>query len=140
MKGFCFFMSYPITTLQQILKTCLKLLYGLILAVLVFAFMMLPETLISETIASEGLAYHPVNSHQEISGISRLIENAESTCNRSPASNNAAADWHFHLKFPLLGSALQNDIGKPPAQADPRLHMVLRKLANETSLLPAAMQ
>ena len=106
-------MSFPILTFQKILKACLKLLYGLIFAVLVFAFMMLPETLISETIASEGLAYYPVNSHQEISGISRPIENAESTCNRTPASNNAAADWHFHLKFPFLGGALQNDIAKP---------------------------
>ena len=95
MKGFCFFMSFPIFPLQQILKTCLKLLYSLSFAVLVFAFMMLSETLILETIASQGLAYHPVNSHQEISGISRPIENAESTCNRSPASNNARADWHF---------------------------------------------
>ena len=70
MKGFCFFMSFPIFSLQQILKTCLKLLYGLSFAVLVFVSMMLPENLISETIASEGLAYHPVDSHQEISGIS----------------------------------------------------------------------
>ena len=66
MKGFCFFMSYPISTFQQLLKTCLKLLYGLIFAVLVFAFMILPETLISETTTS---AAHPVNAHLEVSGI-----------------------------------------------------------------------
>ena len=129
MKGFCFFMSYPISTLQQILKTCLKLLYGLSFAVLVFAFMMLPETLISETIADEGLAYHPVNAHQEISGISRPIENAESTYQISPASNNASADWRFHLKFSFLGGALQTDIAKPLARADPRLYMVLQKIS-----------
>ena len=76
MKGFCFFMSYPISTFQQLLKTCLKLLYGLIFAVLVFAFMILPETLISETLISEtipsaALVYHPVNAHLEVSGIAR---------------------------------------------------------------------
>ena len=69
MKGFCFFMSYPISTFQQLLKTCLKLLYGLIFAVLVFAFMILPETLISETTNSAALVYHPVNAHLEVSGI-----------------------------------------------------------------------
>ena len=78
MNGFCFFMSYPISTFQQLLKTCLKLLYGLIFAVLVFAFMILPETLISETLISETLisetttsAAHPVNAHLEVSGIAR---------------------------------------------------------------------
>ena len=73
MKGFCFFMSYPISTFQQLLKTCLKLLYGLIFAVLVFAFMILPETLISETLISETTtsAAHPVNAHMEVSGIAR---------------------------------------------------------------------
>ena len=76
MKGFCFFMSYPISTFQQLLKTCLKLLYGLIFAVLVFAFMILPETLISlisETTKqySAALVYHPVNAHLEVSGIAR---------------------------------------------------------------------
>lgn len=73
MKGFCFFMSYPISTFQQLLKTCLKLLYGLIFAVLVFAFMILPETLISETLISETTtsAAHPVNAHLEVSGIAR---------------------------------------------------------------------
>ena len=81
MKGFCFFMSYPISTFQQLLKTCLKLLYGLIFAVLVFAFMILPETLISETLISEtlisetttsaALVYHPVSAHLEVSGIAR---------------------------------------------------------------------
>ena len=78
MKGFCFFMSYPISTFQQLLKTCLKLLYGLIFAVLVFAFMILPETLISETLISETTtsAAHPVNAHLEVSGISRPTENA----------------------------------------------------------------
>ena len=73
MKGFCFFMSYPISTFQQLLKTCLKLLYGLIFAVLVFAFMILPETLISETLISETItsAAHPFNAHLEVSGIAR---------------------------------------------------------------------
>ena len=73
MKGFCFFMSYPISTFQQLLKTCLKLLYGLIFAVLVFAFMILPETLISETLISETTtsAAHPVNAHLEVYGIAR---------------------------------------------------------------------
>lgn len=73
MKGFCFFMSYPISTFQQLLKTCLKLLYGLIFAVLVFAFMILPETLISETLISETTtsAAHPVNAHLEVSEIAR---------------------------------------------------------------------
>ena len=73
MKGFCFFMSYPISTFQQLLKTCLKLLYGLIFAVLVFAVMILPETLISETLISETTtsAAHPVNAHLEVSGIAR---------------------------------------------------------------------
>ena len=73
MKGFCFFMSYPISTFQQLLKTCLKLLYGLIFAVLVFAFVILPETLISETLISETTtsAAHPVNAHLEVSGIAR---------------------------------------------------------------------
>lgn len=73
MKGFCFFMSYPISTFQQLLKTCLKLLYGLIFAVLVFAFMILPETLMSETLISETTtsAAHPVNAHLEVSGIAR---------------------------------------------------------------------
>ena len=73
MKGFCFFMSYPISTFQQLLKTCLKLLYGLIFAVLVFAFMILPETLILETLISETTtsAAHPVNAHLEVSGIAR---------------------------------------------------------------------
>ena len=76
MKGCCFFMSYPISTFQQLLKTCLKLLYGLIFAVLVFAFMILPETLISETLISEtttsaALVYHPVSAHLEVSGIAR---------------------------------------------------------------------
>ena len=71
MKGFCFFMSYPISTFQQLLKTCLKLLYGLIFAVLVFAFMILPETLISETTTSAALVYHPVSAHLEVSGIAR---------------------------------------------------------------------
>ena len=73
MNGFCFFMSYPISTFQQLLKTCLKLLYGLIFAVLVFAFMILPETLISETLISETTtsAAHPVNAHLEVSGIAR---------------------------------------------------------------------
>ena len=73
MKGFCFFMSNPISTFQQLLKTCLKLLYGLIFAVLVFAFMILPETLISETLISETTtsAAHPVNAHLEVSGIAR---------------------------------------------------------------------
>ena len=73
MKGCCFFMSYPISTFQQLLKTCLKLLYGLIFAVLVFAFMILPETLISETLISETTtsAAHPVNAHLEVSGIAR---------------------------------------------------------------------
>jgi hypothetical protein len=61
-------MSYPISTFQQLLKTCLKLLYGLIFAVLVFAVMILPETLISETTTS---AAHPVNAHLEVSGIAR---------------------------------------------------------------------
>jgi hypothetical protein len=66
-------MSYPIFTFQQLLKTCLKLLYGLIFAVLVFAFMILPETLISETLISETTtsAAHPVNAHLEVSGIAR---------------------------------------------------------------------
>ena len=76
MKGFCFFMSNPISTFQQLLKTCLKLLYGLIFAVLVFAFMILPESLISESLISEtttpaALVYHPVNAHLEVSGIAR---------------------------------------------------------------------
>ena len=76
MKGFCFFMSYPISTFQQLLKTCLKLLYGLIFAVLVFAFMILPESLISELLISEtttpaALVYHPVEAHLEVSGIAR---------------------------------------------------------------------
>ena len=73
MKGFCFFMSYPISTFQQLLKTCLKLLYGMIFAVLEFAFMILPETLISETLISETTtsAAHPVNAHLEVSGIAR---------------------------------------------------------------------
>jgi len=68
MKGFCFFMSYPIFTFQQLLKTYLKLLYGLFFAVLVFAFMILPETLISETTTSVA---HPVNAHLEVFGIAR---------------------------------------------------------------------
>ena len=76
MKGCCFFMSYPISTFQQLLKTCLKLLYGLIFAVLLFAFMILPQTLISETLISEtttsaALVYHPVSAHLEVSGIAR---------------------------------------------------------------------
>ena len=73
MKGFCFFMSYPISTFQQLLKTCLKLLYGMIFAVLEFAFMILPETLISETLISEitTSAAHPVKAHLEVSGIAR---------------------------------------------------------------------
>ncbi|MCH1464987.1 MAG: hypothetical protein L7W39_04730 [Alphaproteobacteria bacterium] len=69
-------MSYPISTFQQLLKTCLKLLYGLIFAVLLFAFMILPQTLISETLISEtttsaALVYHPVSAHLEVSEIAR---------------------------------------------------------------------
>ena len=47
----------------------------------------------------------------------------------SPASNNAAADWRFHLKFSFLGGALQTDIAKPLARAVPRLYMVLQKIS-----------
>jgi hypothetical protein len=61
-------MSYPISTFQQLLKTCLKLLYGMTFAVLEFAFMILPKTLISEITTS---AAHPVNAHLEVSGIAR---------------------------------------------------------------------
>jgi len=155
-KGICSFMSYPNSPLQQLFKSCLQLLYGLIFAVLVIAFMILPETLISETISSEALKLDPRTSQLELSGIASppenikntenmiITENMTNTYKMSFASDNASADWYFHLQFPFVGRVSQDVATKQPVITDTdllsRLSLLLRKLAEETRFLPAAMQ
>ena len=120
-------MSSHLSAYQTLFKTCFQFLLALICFLLFLAFMILPERLVSAPITAEVSNY------------------SDSYISAYEISDEAIAEWQFHLQFPFVGSVFETPPAAPVAapSAAPnmnylsRLLMMLQHFGKEVGI-PAA--